>query len=215
MQRYNNYDYYYQQDGRQDDEYPASHRGRGAPNYRGAQSRPRQNFNSKPRTPRQRGGSSNTFKKPPPDTVLDEVPKPQHLSKTASVEKNDPLYSEAFFTDESQALAPEPDLRVIHSGLEGLDQVTEAIHSYCTSKSVGFAKRIPPSCLAYYSAIYAYARMLDVHQSNFRGLSFDEKEFLSKVKEFNSPIPKALATILAGLGNTTKWKRTQVPDASS
>lgn len=64
--------------------------------------------------------------------MLDEVLKPQHLSRTASVEKNDPLYSESFFTDESQALALEPDLREIFSGLEGLDLVSESIHSYCT-----------------------------------------------------------------------------------
>lgn len=45
--------------------------------------------------------------------------------------------------------------------------------------------------------------MLDVHQSNFRGLTFDEKEFLAKVKEFENEIPKSLAIVLAGIGNTT------------
>lgn len=45
--------------------------------------------------------------------------------------------------------------------------------------------------------------MLDLQQSNFRGLNFDEKEFLAQVKQFDSPIPKALAIVLAGLGNTT------------
>lgn len=121
-------------------------------------------------------------------------PKPKHLSKTASEEKNDPLYAESYFTDESQALAPDPDLREIHSGLEGLDILLDSIFSYCVSKSTVFA---------YYCSIYSYARMLDLQQSNFRGLTFDEKEFLPKVKEFDSPIPKALATVLAGLGNTT------------
>lgn len=168
---------------------------------RGYNARPNQN--SKSRTPRQRGGSSNTFRKPQPENVISEVPKPQHLSKTASVEKNDPLYAESFFTDESQALAPDPDLREIHSGLEGLDTISNAIHSYCVSKCTGFAKRVPQSVLSYYCSIYTYARMLDLQQSNFRGLTFDEREFLAKVKEFDSPIPKALAIVLAGLGNTT------------
>lgn len=45
--------------------------------------------------------------------------------------------------------------------------------------------------------------MLDIQQSNFRGLTFDETEYLAKVKEFDSPIPKALSTVIAGLGNTT------------
>lgn len=117
----------YYNDERQDGDYPAFNRGRGAPNRRGARSNPRQNY--KPRT---KGGSNNSFKKPPPDKVLDEVPKPQRLSRTASVEKIDPLCSESFFTDESQALAPEPDLREIFSGLEGLDLVSESIHSFCT-----------------------------------------------------------------------------------
>lgn len=45
--------------------------------------------------------------------------------------------------------------------------------------------------------------MLDLQQSNFRGLNFEEKEFLAQVKQFDSPIPKALAIVLAGLGNTT------------
>lgn len=134
---------------------------------------------------------------------MDEVPKPQHLSKTASVEKNDPLYAESFFTDESQALAPEPDQREIHSGLEGLDKLSSTIHNFCVSKSTGYAKRVPESAFAYYSAVFAYARMLDIQQNNFRGLTFDETEYLAKVKEFNSPIPKALSMSLAGLGNTT------------
>lgn len=198
-QRYNHYDY--QQDVTQELDYPVSSQGRGAPSLRGYI--PRQPYNGRNKNPRQRGGSTNSFKKPPLEKVLDEVPKPQHLSKTASVEKNNPLYAESFFTDESQALAPEPDLREIFSGLEVLDIISDTIHNYCVSKSNGFAKRVPQSAFAYYSATYAYARIIDVHQSNFRGLTFDESEFLSKMKEFNSPIPKALSTVLAGLGNTT------------
>lgn len=198
-QRRNHFDY--QPEGSQERDYPVQSQGRGAPNTRG--SFPRQPYNGRGKNPRQRGGSTNSFKKQPPEKVLDEVPKPQHLSKTASVEKNDPLYAESFFTDESQALAPEPDLREIFSGLEGLDIISGTIHNYCVSKSSGFAKRIPQSVFAYYSAVYAYACMHDVQQNNFRGLTFDEKEFLSKMKEFDSPIPKALSTTLAGLGNTT------------
>lgn len=57
--------------------------------------------------------------------------------------------------------------------------------------------------MGYYCAVYIYARMLDVQRNNFRGLTFEEKKFLAKVKEFNTPIPKALSMVLAGIGNTT------------
>lgn len=155
------------------------------------------------RAPRQRGGSRNSIVKPSQEKVIDSVPKPQHLSKAPSEEKNDPLYAEAFFTDESQALAPEPDLKEIHSGVGGLETLVRSVHGYCISNSTGYAKRVPESVLNYYFSVYAYARMLDVQQSNFRGLTFDEKEFLAKVKEFENEIPKSLAIMLAGIGNTT------------
>lgn len=184
--------------------YPAATRGRGGHGRtpRGQQASPQQGaYNT--RTPRQRGGGHNSYRKPDPEKVINGVPKPQHLSKTASEEKNDPLYSEAFVTDESQALAPEPNLFEIHTKLEGLEQIAVTLHSFCTTHQTGYAKRVPESALAYYCSVYAYARMLEVHQSNFRGLTYDEREFLAKVKEFDQPIPKALATVLAGIGNTT------------
>jgi hypothetical protein len=44
--------------------------------------------------------------------------------------------------------------------------------------------------------------MLEIQQANVRGLSYEEREFLAKVKDLEGQIPKALATILSGIGNT-------------
>ncbi|KAG8303870.1 hypothetical protein J6590_108021, partial [Homalodisca vitripennis] len=196
-QRNNNFDYN-NQGGYQDGGFPGNSWGYGAPQgqrgqYRGGRSRG-QNNRGQPSN-RARGSATNTFKKPAPEKVIDEVPRPQHLSRAPSEEKNDPLYSESFFTDESQ--------REIHTGIDGLDVLSETLHGYCVSSQPGFAKRVPLSALAYYCAVYTYARMLDVHRANFRGLSYEESEFVAKVKEFENLIPKSLSTVLAGIGNTT------------
>lgn len=94
-------------------------------------------------------------------------------------------------------------MKEIHTGIGGLEALARIVHGYCVSNSTGYAKRVPESAINYYFSVYTYARMLDVQQSIFRGLKFDEQEFLAKVKEFENEIPKSLAIALAGLGNTT------------
>lgn len=94
------------------------------------------------------------------------VPQPQHLSKTNSKEKNDPLYHEAWFPDGGDEFVSEPDVLYIQSGCDNLPIITEITYKTAVSTKVVFSKRVPESAWAYYLAVHTKARLLQIQIEN-------------------------------------------------
>lgn len=185
----------YQQDPYQEEQYPQQRsQSRGG-------SRDRRN---KPPQQRRGGGPSVTFNVPAAAVPLPTGPPvPQHLSKTESAEKNDPLYRESVFVDASQDLRPNPDNLSYYVGAEGFTEVVLQIHDEIKSNVAGFAKRVPLPVFQYYCAVLTWHRMLKLHQKNGFKTSFDEQDYIRIIDDASLQMPSPLAHYLNGMGNTT------------
>nr|WJE88697.1 MAG: hypothetical protein [Halyomorpha halys partiti-like virus 1] len=145
-------------------------------------------------------------------------PAPSHLSKTASAEKNDPHWKEAFFPDAGSESAPIPRQNYMISGVDGLDLLTSEYHSAYKSEIPGYSRRVPESALGYYFAVMTYYRLLSVQQLNGVSLKYEEDCFVESIRNGGYMIPEGLQQLLAGIGNvksdggdTLKFRMLPIP----
>lgn len=157
-------------------------------NRGGGQGQNQRNADPRVRPPRQAGAA------PPPGP-----PRPTHLATTSTPERNDPLWVNSLAGSELQ---PMPNNEYVHSGCEALPTIISVMHASCVASSSGYARRVPESALAYYSACVTYARMLRLHMENGLNVSADEERFVEQVYSLNLEVPMLLAHYLAGFGNT-------------
>lgn len=168
------------------------------------------------RPPTQRGGRGRGRggKRPPPSqpgfpvsersVEKPEVPKPQHLSKTSSELKNDPLYEEAFFPGPSDELREISHEKKIFPSCDGLMALVEELYLEMTARSFNYKRNVSLAAHSYYFAVLTYARILHLHIMNKRPVIYDEDQFVEQIMERgNFDVPSSFAKYLAGYGNTT------------
>lgn len=160
-----------------------------------------------------RGGFSQKTKetRPPIDTA--EKPKPkktgsapmgQHLSKTSSELKNDPLYMDAFMPSPSEELVAIAEELNHFTGFNGLTGIINESFDNFAAKSVNFKRSVPQSAYAYYIAVMAWARALYLKKLNKYRLTTEEREFVDIIYEQgNYVLPKSVSMYLSGFGNFT------------
>lgn len=153
------------------------------------------------------------------EPVPPTVPQPQHLSKTNSKEKNDPLYHEAWFPEAGDEFVTEPDVQYIQSACDDLPVITEVTYKTTVATKVGFAKRVSESAWAYYLAVHVKARLLEIQAENQFETTPSEQRFIQQVKQGNYTLPELFTKYLSGFGNTTipsgkelKFRMARPPD---
>lgn len=130
------------------------------------------------------------------------IPLPQHLSKTTSELKNDPLYLDAFFPSPSEELVPIAEELNHHSGFFGLTTMINESYENFRAHSLNFKRSVPQSAYAYYIGVFAWARVLQIRKMNKYRLTTAEREFISVIfDEGNFIIPKSISIYLSGFGN--------------
>lgn len=132
------------------------------------------------------------------------MPGGQHLSKTNSEFKNDPLYLEAFFPSPSEELVPIAEEVNHFTGFDGLMSViNESYENFC-AHSINFKRNVSHASYSYYVAVFAWARVLFIKRKNRYKLTTDEIEFVNMIyEEGNYLLPKSVTVYLAGFGNFT------------
>lgn len=84
-----------------------------------------------------------------------EPPTGQHLSKTTSELKNDPLYLEAFVPSDAEELVPIAEELNHFTGFEGLTPlINESYENFC-AHSLNFKRSISLSMYNYYITVFA------------------------------------------------------------
>ncbi|APG78259.1 hypothetical protein [Hubei diptera virus 17] len=147
---------------------------------------------------------------PPVDTSASfPAPSGKYLAKTASVEKNDPLYAEAYFPAPADEFRQCADYQDIFTGCQGFPLLASEIYSRLKSLSPSFTKTVPKCAVDYYLAVMLYARLLLLHRENGGDLSYAESDFVELIMSGKGiatggyTIPKSFALYLAGFGNTS------------
>ncbi|APG78264.1 hypothetical protein [Hubei diptera virus 18] len=132
------------------------------------------------------------------------MPTGQHLSKTNSELKNDPLYLEAFFPSPSEELVPLPEELNHFTGFDGLSSIiNESYDNFC-SHSLNFKRSVSLSSYAYYISVFCWARVLHLKRLNKYRLTTNEIEFVDMIyNQGNYLLPKSVTLYLSGFGNFT------------
>ncbi|KAK7591082.1 hypothetical protein V9T40_002695 [Parthenolecanium corni] len=120
-------------------------------------------------------------------------------SRPDASEENDPL-NDARSTP-SYGLAPLPGAKYLYTGAEGLSSLVELLHTLLVAKSPVFGKQVSESAFAYYAAVLAWKRMLEVHRANGFSVTDHERAFIDQVDCLSLRPPKALQTYLNSIGN--------------
>lgn len=171
-------------------------------------------YNDQPRPSRGRGGyRRGGFSNKPKDNVRapleakevkerGTMPTGQHLSKTNSELKNDPLYLEAFFPSPTEELVPIAEELNHYPGLDGLTTLINETYESFSSHSLNFKRSIPVSVYAYYISVLSWARILHIKRLNKYKLTTNEIEFVDMIyQQGNFLLPKTLTIYLSGFGN--------------
>lgn len=98
-------------------------------------------------------------------------------------------------------LAPLPGAKYLFTGAEGLSALVEYLHTLLVAKSPVFGKQVAESAFAYYAAVLAWKRMLEVHRANGFQTTDDEGAFVDQVDCLNLKPPRPLQLYLNGVGN--------------
>lgn len=154
------------------------------------------------------GGFSQRTKntRKPLDTMAkpknDGPPMGQHLSKTTSTLKNDPLYMDTFMPNPSEELVAIAE-EVNHTpGFNGLTAIINESFEVMAAKSQNFKRNVPPAAYAYYISVFAWARVLKMKKLNRYRLTTAESEFVEMIfEQGNYVLPKSLGIYLSGFGN--------------
>lgn len=182
------------------------------------QQRPQQNFGpqrgGRPHVFRGRGGRRGGISNNPkanvrnPVELKEETPKPttmptgQHLSKTNSEFKNDPLYLEAFMPSPSEELVPIAEELNHFPGFDGLTTLIEETYENFSAHNLNFKRSISLSAYSYYITVLAWARALYLKKLNKYKLTTYELEFIEMIYEQgNFLLPKSVVIYLSGFGN--------------
>lgn len=155
------------------------------------------------------GGFSRNQKqtRPPIDTAdkpakKDGPPAGQHLSKTTSDLKNDPLYLDAFMPSPSEELIAVAEELNHYTGFQGLTALINESYENFASKSVNFKRSVPHSAYAYYVSVMAWSRVLLLKKLNKYRISSEERDFVEIIYEQgNFVLPKSIGLYLSGFGN--------------
>lgn len=168
-------------------EQPRPSRGRGGFRRGGISNKPKENVRV-PLDARERG----------------TMPSGQHLSKTNSELKNDPLYLEAFFPTPSEELVPIAEELNHFTGFDGLTTLIQETYENFSSHNLNFKRSVSLSAYAYYISVFAWARVLHLKRLNKYRLTTDEIEFVDMIyQQGNFILPKSVTLYLSGFGNFT------------
>lgn len=157
-----------------------------------------------------RGGFNQRVKetRPPIDTAekprkkTGSAPMGQHLSKTSSELKNDPLYMDAFMPKPAEELTEIAEELNHYTGFSGLTGIINESFDNFAAKSVNFKRSIPPSAYAYYIAVMTWARALKLKMLNKYRLTTEERDFVNIIYEQgNYVLPNSISMYLSGFGN--------------
>lgn len=170
-------------------------------------------YSDQPRPSRGRGGyRKGGFSSKPKENVRvpleakerGTMPTGQHLSKTNSELKNDPLYLEAFFPSPTEELVPIAEELNHFPGFDGLTTLINETYESFSSHSLNFKRSVPLSAYAYHLAVLTWARVLYVKRLNKYKVTTDEIEFVDMIyNQGNFILPKTLTIYLSGFGNFT------------
>lgn len=127
-----------------------------------------------------------------------EVPKPAHLSKVPSTERNDPLASEAVFPDAATCMGNGPPVTYA-PGFEGLRDIVEQTYAQLRSRGSQFTRVVPLCAYAYYASVLAYGKILKVKERTL-ALSHGEQEFVRMLGAAELIAPTALSAFIASYG---------------
>lgn len=136
-------------------------------------------------------------------------PSGKYLAKSTSVEKNDPLYAEAYFPAPADEFRQCTDYQQLYSGCQGFPLIASETYSRLKSLSPTFTKTVPKCALDYYLAVLLNARLLLLHRENGGDLSYAESDFVDMIMSGKGiatggyTIPKGFALYLSGFGNTS------------
>lgn len=126
----------------------------------------------------------------------------QHLSKTTSEHKNDPLYLEAFAPEPSEELVSIAEEVNHFPGFNGLTPLINETFDNCAAKSKNFRSSVPPSAYAYYIAVLSWVRALKIKKMNNYGLTQEEHTLVDMIyDQGNYVVPKSIGIYLSGFGN--------------
>lgn len=132
-----------------------------------------------------------------------DFPKPQHLSKTSSELKNDPLYDEAFFPSPSEELREISKESIIYPSCDGLMSLLEDLYLQMSAHSHNYKRNVPISAHNYYFAVLTYARLLHLVKLNKRALTYGESQFVQQIMENGEfEVTPAFQKYLSGFGST-------------
>lgn len=138
------------------------------------------------------------------DVKPDGPPVGQHLSKTSSDVKNDPLHLEAFIPSPSEALTAVAEELNHYPGFDGLMPMINETHEQFCAHSINYKRSVPISAYAYYVSVMAWARALKLKQMNRYSLTRHERDFVEVIfNQGNFLLPKSLGIYLDGFGNIT------------
>lgn len=127
-----------------------------------------------------------------------EVPKPAHLSKVPSPERNDPLASEAVFPDAATCMSTGPPV-VYAPGMEGLRDIIDQTYNQLRSRGSQFTRTVPLCAYAYYASVLAYGKILKVKERSI-ALTTGEQEFVRMLNAAELVAPTALSSFIASYG---------------
>lgn len=155
-------------------------------------------FRPKPR----KGGISKVKENVRKPVVVDSLPTGQHLSKTTSELKNDPLYLEAFFPNPSEELRPIAEELNHFSGFDGLPLLVNETYENFSAHNLNFKRSVSLSAYNYYITVLTWARALWLKKQNRYRLTTNELEFVDMIySQGNYTLPKTISIYLSGFGN--------------
>ncbi|CAK9811173.1 Zwei Ig domain protein zig-8 [Anthophora plagiata] len=89
-------------------------------------------------------------------------PKPQNLSITSTVPKNNPLYREAVLPEPGRVARPIAKEVVVFPGFYSIDQLIHQVYRNISAVDNDFSRPVSEAAFGYYVAANVYARMLKI-----------------------------------------------------
>jgi len=132
-----------------------------------------------------------------------KAPTGEHLSKTNSEVKNDPLFRESFFSKLADDLEEVPLTLKHFTGCTGLTPLINQLYDKLAADNINFKKSVPVSVFAYYCSCVTWARILYLRKYNKFTITALDNEFVDYFYSDDSPydIPDLLHMYLSGIGN--------------
>ena len=134
--------------------------------------------------------------KPTPPTI----PKPQHLSKTASPLSNDPLWMEAFAIDGFRGFAEEGRENTFTVTADSFIALVRRTYENVCTADKEFSRHVSYSMYQYYNTIHFWGRVAMIRSHSGRTTE-DERNLISYLSSREYPIHEPISAFLRALGD--------------